>query len=57
MYVKKLQALSEESGINSWKEQNFYPQQLYQFQGPKSDISIGDEGLFLWAWSLLLTSM
>jgi len=47
MYVKKLQALSEESGINSWKEQNFYPQQLYQFQGPKSDISIGDEGLFL----------
>ena len=37
--------MHEQSGIDSWKGQNFYPQQLYQFQGPKSDISIGDEGL------------
>jgi hypothetical protein len=39
--------MHEESGIDSWKGQNFYPQQLYQFQGSKSDVSIGDEGLFL----------
>ena len=31
--------MHEESGIDSWKGQNIYPQHLYHFQGPKSDVT------------------